>query len=211
MDTALILDPVEARVLGSLAEKDMATPDYYPLSLNALVNACNQKSNRDPVVSFDDATVRDAVAALRDRGLVTFISDAGSRVEKFRHRLWERFNFTRGEMSLVIVLLLRGPQTPGELRQRVERLHNFEDIDAVVHTLAKLAAREPAPLVRQLGRTTGTKEARWAHLFCGEAGLEVVETPPTPRPTPLEDRLAQLEAELQRLREEFERFRSQFS
>ena len=211
MEIELNLDPVEARVLGCLAEKDMTTPDYYPLSLNALVNACNQKSNRDPVVSFDDSTAREALASLRDRGLAAFISDGGSRVEKFRHRLWDQFNFSRGEMALLTVLLLRGPQTPGELRQRAERMHAFEDLDTIQHVLGKLAARQPQPLVRLLGRTAGTKEARWAHLFCGEAGLELPEAPPVPRPTPLEDRLAQLEEELTRLRAEFERFRNQFS
>jgi len=112
-------------VLGCLAEKDMATPEYYPLSLNALTNACNQKSNREPLVSYDDATVRTALSGLRDQGFAAFVSEAGSRVEKYKHRLNERFNFTRGELAVLCVLLLRGPQTGGELRQRTDRLHAF--------------------------------------------------------------------------------------
>ncbi|MGC4056118.1 MAG: YceH family protein [Paludibaculum sp.] len=165
------LDLVEARVLGCLAEKDMATPEYYPLSLNALTNACNQKSNREPVVSYDEVTVREGLCSLRDRGLATFVSEAGSRVEKFRHRLNERFNFTRGELAVLTVLLLRGAQTPGELRQRTDRMHSFEDLDALNHTLEKLAARDPDPIVRQLDRVPGMKESRWAHLLSGEPAL----------------------------------------
>jgi uncharacterized protein YceH (UPF0502 family) len=204
------LDPIEARVLGCLAEKDMATPEYYPLSLNALTNACNQKSNREPVVSYDEVTVREALASLRDRGLAMFVSETGSRVEKYRHLLSERFNFTRGEQALITVLLLRGPQTPGELRQRTDRLHNFEDIETLLHTLARLAGREPEPLVRQLGRVAGMKEPRWAHLLSGEPEMAFDE-PTVVHATPLAARVEQLETELKALREEFERFRAQFS
>jgi uncharacterized protein YceH (UPF0502 family) len=206
----LDLDPIEARVLGCLAEKDMATPEYYPLSLNALTNACNQKSNRDPVVSYDDATVREALASLRDRGLAVFVSEAGSRVDKFRHRLSERFNFTRGELALLTVLLLRGPQTPGELRQRTERLHNFEDIETLLHTLNRLASREEEPLVKQLERVPGMKEARWGHLLSGEPHFAAGEVQ-VQHASGLSERVDLLEAELKALREEFERFRAQFS
>ncbi len=206
---AFDLDPIEARVLGCLAEKDMATPEYYPLSLNALTNACNQKSNREPVVSYDEVTVREAVASLRDRGLAAFVSEAGSRVEKYRHLLSERFNFTRGEQALVTVLLLRGPQTPGEMRQRTDRLHGFEDIEALLHTLARLAAREPEPLVRQLERVPGMKEPRWAHLLSGEPPM-AAEEPAVAHAAPLAARVEQLESELRTLREEFEKFRAQF-
>jgi len=188
----------------------MATPEYYPLSLNALTNACNQKSNREPVVSYDDATVREALNSLRELRLATFISEAGSRVEKYRHRLNEQFNFTRGELALLTVLLLRGPQTPGELRQRTERLHNFEDIDTLLGTLARLAAREPDPLVKQLDRVPGMKEARWAHLLSGEPHMPAAESPVV-HTSALHDRVEQLEADLKALREEFERFREQFS
>lgn len=207
---AFDLDPIEARVLGCLAEKDMATPEYYPLSLNALTNACNQKSNREPVVSYDEAAVHEALAFLRDRGLAAFVSESGSRVEKYRHLLSECFNFTRGEQALITVLLLRGPQTPGELRQRTERLHSFEDIESLLHTLARLAGREPEALVRQLERVPGMKEPRWAHLLSGEPQM-AVEEPLVVHATPLAARVEQLENELRTLREEFERFREQFS
>ncbi|WP_394766598.1 YceH family protein [uncultured Paludibaculum sp.] len=207
------LDLVEARVLGCLAEKDMATPEYYPLSLNALTNACNQKTNRDPVVSFDEVTVREALSSLRDRGLATFVSEAGSRVEKFRHRLNERFNFTRGEMSVLTVLLLRGPQTPGELRQRTDRMHAFDDLDALTHTLERLAARDPEPIVRQLERVPGMKEARWAHLLSGEPAMPAAPYAETAvvHGSPLQERVERLEEELRNLREEFDRFKAQFS
>ena len=196
------LDPIEARVLGCLAEKDMATPEYYPLSLNALTNACNQKSNREPVVTFDDATVREALNSLRVRGLSVFISEAGSRVEKYRHRLSERFNFTRGEMALLTVLLLRGPQTPGELRQRTERLYPYADLETLEHALAKLAARDPDPLVVQLPRVPGMKENRWAHLLSGEPQFTQTEAPAVVLSSGLQDRVAQLETEVADLREE---------
>jgi uncharacterized protein YceH (UPF0502 family) len=121
-----IAEPVEARVLGALVEKDITTPDYYPLSLNALVNACNQKNNRDPVMNLDENTVRDALAGLQEMRLAGPAGGADSRVTKYEHRLQEVFNFTRGETALLCVLLLRGPQTPGELRGRTERMHQFE-------------------------------------------------------------------------------------
>ncbi len=205
------LDAIEARVLGCLTEKDLATPEYYPLSLNALTNACNQKSNREPVVEWDDATVHEGLVGLRERHLAAFVSEAGSRVEKFRHRLNEEFNFSRGEMAVLTVLLLRGPQTPGELRQRTERMHSFSDIDALMHTLTKLATREPAPLVKQLERVAGTKEPRWAHLLSGEPAAEAgFVHSAAPRGAGLAERVEQLENELKALKEEFERFRAQF-
>jgi len=190
----------------------MTTPEYYPLSLNALTNACNQKSNRDPVTSYEDSTVMDALASLRDRGMVAFVSEAGSRVEKYRHKLGERFNFTRGELAVVAVLLLRGPQTAGELRQRTERHFGFQDTEAVLHTLEGLANREDGALTRQLPRQPGTKEPRWAHLLCGEvaANWEAGEADTAPAPG-LSHRVSELERELAALREEFERFRAQFS
>lgn len=205
------LDPIEARVLGCLAEKDMATPEYYPLSLNALVNACNQKSNREPVVSYDEAEVHAALVSLRERGLALFVSEAGSRVDKFRHLLSERFNFTRGEQAVMTVLLLRGPQTPGELRQRTERLHGFEDLETLLHTLGKLAGREGGALVKQLERVPGMKESRWAHLLSGEPQVATYDAPVVAHASPLAARVEQLEEELKTLREEFERFRAQFS
>jgi uncharacterized protein YceH (UPF0502 family) len=163
----ILLSEVETRVLGSLIEKDITTPDYYPLSLNALVNACNQKNNRDPVMHLDEDAVRQALDALHDQRLAGPTSSADSRVTKYEHRLQEVFNFTRGETAVLCVLLLRGPQTPGELRGRTERMHRFEDLTEVQSTLQRLIEREP-PLVKVLSRQPGTKEARSMHLLAGD-------------------------------------------
>ncbi len=166
MPTNFELNDVEARVLGSLVEKDITTPDYYPLSLNALVNACNQKSNRDPVMNLDENAVRSALGTLQDKGLAGPAGGADSRVPKFEHRLQEVFNFTRPELAVLCVLLLRGPQTPGELRGRTERMHGFGDLSEVQSALQRLIDREP-PLVAMLPRQPGTKESRYAHLLSG--------------------------------------------
>ena len=204
---ALNLSPVEARVLGCLIEKDMATPEYYPMSANALMNACNQKTNREPVVSFDESEVRDALDALREKNLAIFVRESGNRVEKYRHALSERFNFTRGETALLGVLLLRGPQTAAELRDRTHRMHNFDDPEMATRDLERLAAREPEPLAVLLPRQPGQKEARWAHLLCGPPDLAA---PAALDPGPRQDRLAALEAEVASLRADFEQFKSQF-
>ncbi len=173
MDTAqenrIVLTSVEARVLGALIEKDATTPDYYPLSLNALVNACNQKNNRDPVMSVDEDAVRTALTSLQQKRLAGPTSSADSRVTKYEHRVQEVFNFTRGETAVMCVLLLRGAQTPGELRGRTERLHHFEDLSDVQGTLQRLMQRDP-PLVVMLSRQPGTKESRYMHLLSGEGG-----------------------------------------
>jgi hypothetical protein len=198
----LNLSPQEVRALGPLLEKDLATPGYYPLSLNALVNACNQKSNRDPVVEYDEETVRAALAALEERGLAGPGGGHESRVTKYGHRFGETFNLGRGELALVCVLLLRGPQTPGELRARTERMHRFDDLEVLEGCLRRLEERQP-PLVRQLPRQPGQKEVRFAHLFSGE--------PSAPEPAAdAKDRLTRLEVELAALREEFEQFKKQF-
>ena len=165
----IVLTEVEARVLGALVEKDITTPDYYPLSLNALVNACNQKNNRDPVMSLDEDTVRQALEGLHEKRLAGPASGADSRVTKYEHRMQEVFNFTRGETAVLCVLLLRGPQTPGELRSRTERMHRFEGLDEVESTLQRLIEREPS-LVRILPRQPGTKESRYMHLFSEDVG-----------------------------------------
>src|SRR5215469_17642067 len=164
---AIVLTDVEARVLGALVEKDITTPDYYPLSLNALVNACNQKNNRDPVMNLDENQVRDALSGLQEMKLAGPASGADSRVTKYEHRLQDVFNFSRGETAVICVLLLREPQTPGELRGRTERMHRFEDLDAVQASLQKLMQREP-PLAVMLPRQPGTKESRYGHLLSGE-------------------------------------------
>jgi uncharacterized protein YceH (UPF0502 family) len=162
----ILLSPGQARALGALVEKEITTPDYYPLSLNALINACNQLTNREPVTRLDEEEVRLALRRLEDQGLAGRARAADGRVTKYEHWLGEAFNLTRGETALLSVLLLRGPQTPGELRNRTERLHRFEEISHVLSGLEKLAQREP-PLVAVLPRQPGTKEARYAHLLSG--------------------------------------------
>lgn len=214
-----ILNEIEARVLGSLVEKDLTTPDYYPLSLNALVNACNQKNNREPVMALDEDAVRPALRTLNEKGLAGPAGGADSRVPKYEHRLQEAFNFTRPETAILCVLLLRGPQTPGELRGRTERMYRFEEISDVLSALQRLSQREP-PLLKILPRQPGTKESRYAHLFCGE--LESWNTPAsvgvpvssdaidTERLSRLEEEVAGLKKELAGLKEQLQSFRKQF-
>jgi len=201
------IDAAEARVLGALLEKEITTPEYYPLSLNALVNACNQKSNRDPVVSFDEGTVEVALECLRAKGLAVRISGE-SRVPKHGQRFTEKFNLGRREAAIMCVLLLRGPQTPGELRGRTERLFQFDDLEAVEHTLQQLSERE---WVRKLPRQSGSRESRFAHLLSGDVEFaeEAVSAAPSAAPGAL-DRIAALEAQMAQLRREFDDFRRGF-
>jgi len=203
------LDAAEARVLGSLLEKEIATPEYYPLSLNALVNACNQKSNREPVVSYDDDTVEQALEELRKKGLALRISGRDSRVPKHEQRFTEKFNLGRREAAILCVLLLRGPQTVGELRGRTERLYQFDDLEAVESTLHRLAEME---FVKQLPRQPGFKEQRYAQLLTGDIEVASIEeaAPAHERATPDRERIAALEAGLAELRREFEDFRKRF-
>ena len=163
-----MLTPAEARVLGALVEKEVTTPEYYPLSLNALVNACNQRSNREPVMQLSEEDVREAVHGLEEKRLAGAARGAEGRVAKYEHWLGEAFNLTRAETALLCVLLLRGPQTPGELRGRTERMHSFAEISDVVAGLERLRTREPA-LVAVMPRQPGTKESRYAHLLSGAA------------------------------------------
>ena len=202
-----VLSPVAARVLGSLVEKEITTPEYYPLSLNALANACNQKNNREPVMNLDEDQIRQALHQLEDDGLAGPARGADSRVAKYEHRLQEVFNFTRGEFAVVCVLLLRGPQTPGELRARGERMHRFEELSDVQSTLQRLMQREP-PLVKVLPRQPGTKEARYAHLFSGEP-VEAVGNSEVAESSGTGSSLAQMEAEIAALREEVAELRAQ--
>jgi uncharacterized protein YceH (UPF0502 family) len=162
----IVLTAREARVLGALIEKEVTTPDYYPMSLNALINACNQRSNREPVMDLDDEEVRQALHRLEDFGLAGRARQADGRVTKYEHWLGEAFNFSRAETALMCVLLLRGRQTPGELRGRTERMHFFDEIGDVLAGLQKLMEREPA-LVAVLPRQPGTKESRYTHLLSG--------------------------------------------
>jgi uncharacterized protein YceH (UPF0502 family) len=205
----IVLDAAQARVLGALLEKEITTPDYYPLSLNALMNACNQRSNREPVMNLHEDEVRDALIGLQDQRLAGPAQGADSRVSKYEHRLGEAFNFSRAETALLCVLLLRGPQTPGELRGRTERMHKFEEIGDVLGGLQKLMEREP-PLVAVLARQPGTKESRYAHLLSGEvASAPAGDGLPTRNDTQsglnltgLEERIAQQESGLAELRNE---------
>jgi len=214
----IILNAAEARVLGALIEKDITTPDYYPLSLNALVNACNQKNNREPVTNFDEETVRLALRNLSEKRLAGPASGADSRVTKYEHRLQEAYNFTRPETAILCVLLLRGPQTPGELRGRTERMHRFEDLDEVLSGLQQLMRREP-PLAKALGRRPGTKEIRYAHLLSGD--VEAWEPPAemasagsgsadAERIIQLEEQVATLRGEVAELKQQIAEFRKQF-
>ena len=162
----IVLTAAEARVLGALVEKEVTTPDYYPLSLNALINACNQRSNREPVTDLDEEQVRQALHGLEDMKLGGRARSADGRVTKYEHWLGEAFNFSRAETALLCVLLLRGPQTPGELRGRTERMHRFDELTDVMAGMQKLMEREP-PLAAVLPRQPGTKESRYAHLLSG--------------------------------------------
>ena len=211
----MILSEIETRVLGALIEKDITTPDYYPLSLNALVNACNQKNNRDPVMTLDEETVRHALNTLQEKRLAGPARGADSRVTKFEHRLQEVFNFDRREIAVVCVLLLRGPQTPGELRSRTDRMYHFAELEDVVSTLDRLAQREP-PLARVLPRQPGTKESRYTHLFSGEPTISegsenVSRTPATGGNNSMAERLATLEEGVSRLRQEFSEVQQQLA
>ncbi len=216
-----LLTDVEVRVLGALIEKDITTPDYYPLSLNALVNACNQKNNREPVMALDEDAVSTALATLQEKRLAGPAGGADSRVTKYEHRMQEVYNFDRREIAVLCVLLLRGPQTPGELRGRTERMYRFEELEDVVSTLDRLSQRQPA-LVAVLPRQPGTKESRYMQLFSGEApptepmlgrtggSLSSGATAGGDRIARLEGEVAELRSEIAAMREQLESFRKQF-
>jgi uncharacterized protein YceH (UPF0502 family) len=213
------LTEIEVRVLGALIEKDITTPEYYPLSLNALVNACNQKTNRDPVMQLEEDAVRDALEGLQQQRMAGPARGADSRVTKYEQRLQEVFNFTRQEIAVLCVLLLRGPQTPGELRGRTERLHRFEALEDVQSALQKLMQREP-PLAKVLPRQPGTKESRYAHLLAGdvvEAEVPVhagvggaSNSADAERISRLEEEVVELRRDLAEVKDSMERFRRQF-
>lgn len=212
----MVLSEVEARVLGSLIEKGVTTPDYYPLSLNALVNACNQKSNRDPLMNLEEDAVRQAIRGLEKHGLAGPADTFDSRVTKYEHRLQEVFNFDRRETALLCTLLLRGPQTPGELRNRSERMHRFDDLSEAESTLQRLMQREP-PLVKILPRQPGTKEARYMQLLSGDIaaapGAAEHDSEPASRATEKagDDRVLQLTDEVRQLRQEIADLQRQFA
>jgi uncharacterized protein len=166
-----ILDPVETRVLGALIEKEATTPEYYPLSMNALVNACNQKSNRWPVVDYDEEAVGDAMLGLRDKKFAVMITGNG-RVNKYAQRISETLNLGRRELAVLCTLMLRGPQTLGEVKDRSERIYTFSDLEETVRVLDKLAEWPDGPLAMKLSRQPGQKESRFAQLLSGEPVLE---------------------------------------
>ena len=201
------LDPVEVRVLGALLEKESTTPEYYPLTLNALFNACNQKSSREPVVDYDETTVSEALSRLRHKGLALKVSGAGHRVEKYAHSLGESLNLGRREAALLQLLMLRGLQTVGELRGRSGRVYEFAELEEVESCLASLAGREPAPLVARLPR------GRWCHLLGGPqdyAEPAAAASSPTRAASDLEDRVEALEREVAELKQTLASFRRQF-
>jgi hypothetical protein len=223
---ALQLTEAEVRVLGALVEKENTTPEYYPLSVNALLNACNQKSNREPVMTLDEEAVRQALRSMSEQALVRS-AGGDSRVPKYEHRLNELYNFHRHEIAVLCVLMLRGPQTPGELRTRAERMYAFEDLEAVHAALNLLMRREPA-LVKVLPRQPGTKESRYMHLLAGDsapstapstdvapgAAISQAAGPAmgTVRTEPRNgERIAQLEMDVDELRRELETLRQQFA
>ncbi len=217
------LTPYEARILGCLIEKQITTPEYYPLTLRSLAAACNQKSNRNPVVDYDEKTVVRGLDGLREGKLVWMVHTAGSRVPKYQHRFDEMFALDPPATAIVCLLLLRGPQTPGEINSRSGRLHSFATIAEVERALYRLSAREEGPLVVQLPRQPGRKEPRWMHLLSGtpEIGREESAAPPpeqarmevaaeTERYETLKEEFEALKQELEQLRREFAEFKSQF-
>jgi hypothetical protein len=200
-----ILNDTEVRVLGALIEKEITTPDYYPLSLNALVTACNQSSNRNPIVHFDESTVVRALDTLREKKLVHMVDRSESRVTKYRHVLYEAMNWGRPAMAAMCVLMLRGPQTVGEIRTRTNRLYDFSSLEEVETTVNSLISADP-PRVARLSRQAGQKEVRYAHLLSVE--VKVPESHETEEPEL--DRITRLERELEDLKRQFEEFRKQF-
>jgi len=202
-----LLDAVEVRVLGAMIEKEIATPEYSPLTLNALVNACNQKSNRDPVVEFDEEDVEQALDGLRKKKLAATLTGAGIRVPKHRQLISECLNLGRRELALMCELMVRGPQTVGELHSRTERLHRFDGLEEVESCLQHMIERQPDPLVVKLPRQPGTKESRYAHLLSGEVSVEAQPEPPRPR----QDRFAAMEAEISLLRRDVEDLKRQWA
>jgi uncharacterized protein YceH (UPF0502 family) len=220
----ILLSPSETRVLGCLIEKELTTPDYYPLTLNSLATACNQTTNRDPVVAFDDRTVQEAADSLREKKLATVVFGSGSRVQKYRHNFLDVYELDRREVAILCVLLLRGPQTPGEVRQRAERMAGgFSGLPEVEACLDGLA-RGDSPLIRPIPAGLGRKEKRYVHLLSGEPSDALLNPVVTGtftasadagRPAPeelneLRGEVAVLRAELQQLREAFEAFKKQF-
>lgn len=219
---ATILSDIEVRVLGSLVEKQVTTPEYYPLTLNSLTLACNQKNNRNPVTAFSEDTVAQALESLREKSLTYVYYGSTSRVPKYKHVLTEVLHLSQPELAVMCVLMLRGTQTVGELRGSGSRLHEFSGLEEVDETLNKLIAREPEPLVIRLPRQSGQKETRFAHLLSGQVSIEPsAETEAAPRAFSsrrdgaervlnLEQEVEALQADVKTLQQQFEAFKKQF-
>jgi uncharacterized protein YceH (UPF0502 family) len=211
----ILLSDIEVRILGCLIEKETTTPDYYPLTLNALTNACNQKSSRYPVVSFEDTTVVRGLDSLREKGLAEKILKADSRVPKYQHSFPEKFSLSDDYVAVLCELMLRGPQTVGEIRNRAGRMHTFEDLQEVEEILKSLMEKEP-PMVVKLPRQIGRKESRFMHLFSGEPEIteaepDVPEEAATVRVRAENERIEKLEQELSALRGEFDALKKEFA
>jgi len=225
------LNEIEARILGCLIEKELTTPEYYPLTLNSLRTACNQKSNREPVMNLDDDEVIMSLDSLKRYRLVLERHETGARVQKYEHNLPAKWSFSPEEVAIICVLLLRGPQTVGEMRQRSSRMYNFKDLEHVEDTLQLLLHRDDGPFVVQLPRQPGRKEMRYMHLFCGEITVDALQAEHAPEQTPFtaaapqsapsvqtpapgtdsEKRLAQLEEDVIILKNEFDILKNQFA
>ena len=199
------LDAVEVRVLGCLIEKEITTPEYYPMTLNALVNGCNQKSNRDPVVTHEEEDISEALDRLRHKQLVSILTGGGNRVPKYGHRLQEKLNLGRREVALICELMLRGPQTIGELKDRAGRMHRFSDTNEVERCLGTMSE-----FVKALPRQPGMKEPRWVHLLSGEPDLATYSAVPGAA-AERTDRVGQLEVELSALRQRIDDLEQQMT
>jgi uncharacterized protein len=213
--SSLDLTPIEARVLGCLLEKERTTPENYPLSLNGLISACNQTTSRDPVTAYDERTVEAGIGALRDKKLVTVVFGAGSRVQKYKHNLGEHFELDRRDIAVMCVLLLRGPQTAGELRSRTERMFHFATLEELEACLEGLG-RGDSPLIKLLPQQPGQKERRYVQLFSAEpeGGWQIAvqeAPPPLQRAAPEGSKIEELKAEIAALREEIAQLRTQFA
>lgn len=211
----VILNEYELRVIGALVEKQIATPDYYPMTLNALTNACNQKNHRDPVVSYDDGIVERALNSLKEKNLAYVFHGADARVAKYGHIFPKAFDLSVTEVAVMCVLILRGPQTPGELRARTAHLYNFEQLSDVEATLQSLSSRE-RPLVVKMARQPGARESRFAQLLGGDVDLEETSAPAraesgASQMRPDKERMAKLEEEIGLLRQELDELKQQFT
>ena len=214
-----VLNDVEVRVLGSLVEKQVTTPEYYPLTINALMLACNQKNNRNPVTSYSENQVAQAVENLRELNLAYVFYGSTSRVPKYKHVMPEVLHLGPAQLALMCVLLLRGSQTVGELRERASRLYEFSSLEEVEETLNSLISREPETLVKRLPRQPGQKETRFAHMLAGEPPVETAAEEPSPRRTisresdrlsSIQEDVAALKSQMEELRLQFENFKKQF-